>query len=135
MGLGVVGLEPDRRAVFGDRLLQLPLGSQGDAEVGVGLGVVGLEPDRRAEFGDRLLQLPLVCQGGAEVVVGLGVVGLEPDRRAEFGDRLLQLPLGFRAMPRLLWASASSGLSRIAVRNSAIASSSFPWATRARPRL
>ena len=59
---GNVGLEPDRRAEFGDRLLQLSLGCQGVAEVGVGLGVVGLEPDRRAVFGDRLLQLPLGCR-------------------------------------------------------------------------
>ena len=63
VGLGVVGLEPDRRAVFGDRLVQLPLVSQGVAEVVVGLGVVGLEPDRLAEFGDRLVQLPLAAAG------------------------------------------------------------------------
>ena len=62
MGLGEVGLEPDRRAEFGDRLVQLPLGLQGDAEVVVGLGEVGLEPDRRAVFGDRLVQLPLVSR-------------------------------------------------------------------------
>ena len=60
MGLGVVGLEPDRRAVFGDGLVELPLVLQGDAEVVVGLGVVGLEPDRRAVFGDRLVELALV---------------------------------------------------------------------------
>ena len=46
MGIGVVGLEPDRRAVFGDRLVELALVRQGDAEVVVGFGVVGLEPDR-----------------------------------------------------------------------------------------
>ena len=59
MGLGEVGLEPDRLAVCGDRLVQLPLARQGDAEVGVGLGVVGLEPDRLAVFGDGLVELPL----------------------------------------------------------------------------
>ena len=135
VGVGVVGLEPDRRAEFGDRLLQLPLDVQSVAEVDVGLGVVGLEPDRRAEFGDRLLRLPLVSQGVAEVDVGVGVVGREPDRRAEFGDRLLQLPWACRAFPRLLWAMARLGVSRIAVQNSATASSSFPWAPRAMPRL
>ena len=65
-------------------------------------------------------------QGDAEVGVGHGVVGLEPDRLAVFGDGLVELPLGIRAMPRLLWAPASSGLSRIASRDSATASSSFP---------
>ncbi len=48
MGLGVVGLEPDGLAVFGDGLVELALVPQGVAEVGVGLGVVGLEPDRLA---------------------------------------------------------------------------------------
>ena len=36
VGRGVVGLEPDRLAAFGDRLVGLPLRRQGDAE-----GVVG----------------------------------------------------------------------------------------------
>ena len=94
VGLGVVGLEPDRLAVFGDGLVELPLGLQGDAEVVVGLGVVGLEPDRLAVFGDGLVELPLGLQGDAEVDVGLGVVGLEPDRLAVFGDGLVELPLG-----------------------------------------
>ena len=62
MGLGVVGLEPDRLAVFGDGLVELALVSQGVAEVVVGLGVVGLEPDRLAVFGDRLVELPLVVR-------------------------------------------------------------------------
>ena len=35
----------------------------------------------------------------------------------------------------MVWASAESGWSRIAVRNSATASSSFPWPRRASPRL
>ena len=116
VGLGVVGLEPDRLAVFGDGLVELPLALQGVAEVVVGLGVVGLEPDRLAVFGDRLVELPLARQGDAEVGVGLGVVGLEPDRRR--GTRRWPRrasPGPVRAMPRLLWASASSGLSRIAV--------------------
>ncbi len=101
----------------------------------MGLGEVGLEPDRLAELGDRLLQLPLLPQGVAEVVVGERVVGLEPDRRAEFGDRVIQLPLGFQGVAEATWACASSGSSRIAARNSAIASSCFPWSARARPRL
>ena len=62
VGLGEVGLEPDRLAVLGDRLGRLPLPVQGGAEVGVGLGDVGPEPDRLAVFGDRLGQLPLVVR-------------------------------------------------------------------------
>ena len=67
--------------------------------------------------------------------MGRGEVGLMPDRLAEFGDGLVQLPLGRRARPRLPWARGSSGLSRIASRSSATASSSFPWSARAFPRL
>ena len=67
MGLGIVGLVPDRRAVFGDGLVALALVAQGEAEVDVGLGEVGLEPDRRAVFGDGLVELALVAQGEAEV--------------------------------------------------------------------
>ena len=83
VGFGVVGLEPDRGAVFGDGLVALALGRQGVAEVVVGFGVVGLEPDRLAEGGLRGGVVVLdVAQDGAEVEVGLGVVGLEPDRLA-----------------------------------------------------
>ena len=126
MGLGVVGLEPDRLAEFGDGLGQLPLVRPGRCRGCVGLGVVGLEPDRLAECGDRLVAASPGRQGEAEVVVGLGDVGLEPDRLAEFGDGLVALPLAARAMPRLMWASARSGWSRIASRNSATASSTLP---------
>ena len=76
MGLGEVGLEPDRLAVFGDGLVELPLVAQGVAEVVVGLGEVGLEPDRLAAFGDGLVELPLVIQGDAEVGVGPASSGL-----------------------------------------------------------
>ena len=38
VGRGVVGLEPDRLAVFGDGLVELPLALQGVAEVVVGHG-------------------------------------------------------------------------------------------------
>ena len=58
MGFGVVGLEPQRLAVLGDRLVQLPLVLQVGAEAVVVFGAVGLEPDRFAELGDRLVQLP-----------------------------------------------------------------------------
>ena len=118
MGLGVVGLEPDRLAVGGDGLVELPLVAQGVAEVLVGLGVVGLEPDRLAELRrSASSSFPWLSQGESpRLIVGLGVVGLEPDRLAEFGDGLVELPLVPRAMPRLMWAQASSGLSRIASR-------------------
>ena len=106
MGLGVVGLEPDGVAVFGDGLVHLPLARQGDAEVVVGLGEVGLEPDRGAVFGDGLVQLPLARQGDAEVGVGLGEVGLEPDRRRGMRRRPRPASPGLQGVPRLQWALA-----------------------------
>ena len=63
MGHSVVGFEPDRLAVLGDRLIQLTLILQGGAEVVVGHSVIGLEPDGLAVLGDRLIQLTLVVQG------------------------------------------------------------------------
>ena len=41
MGLGQVGLQPDRLAVRGDRPGPVARGLQGEAEVGVGLGESG----------------------------------------------------------------------------------------------
>ena len=69
----IVGLEPQGLAVLGDRLIQLPLVAQGDAEVAVGLGVIGLEPHGFAVLGDRLVHLPLVAAGRLpRLYVGLG---------------------------------------------------------------
>ena len=72
MGRGVVGLEPDRLAEFGDGLGRLPLAEQGIAQVAVGKGVVGLEPDRLAECGDGLGQLPLVLRALPRVLYAQG---------------------------------------------------------------
>ena len=48
---------------------------------------------------------------------------------------LLRSPSLRRASPRLLWASAKSGLMQIAARNWAIAASAWPAASNASPRL
>ena len=123
MGQGEVGLEPDRGAVFGDGLVVLALLHQGCAEVVVGAGVVGPEPDRRAVFGDGLVELALLPQGEAEVNVGDGEVGLEPDRRAVIRRGSSSLPWSVKALPSWLWATASSGLSRIAAGRASTAAS------------
>ena len=91
MGLGEVGLEPDRFAVLGDRLVELPLVAQGDAEVGVGVGEVGLEPDRLAARRDRRARLAVLQQFETEVDVGLGIPGLEADHRAALRDRVVDV--------------------------------------------
>ena len=93
-GRDEVGLEPDRLAVGRDRLIQLPLARQGDAEVVVGCGIVGLEADRLAELGLGGRIVPLhVTEGAAEAVVDLGVIGLGADGLAIGRDRLVGLAL------------------------------------------
>ena len=62
MGLGEVGLEPDRRAVFGDGLVAASPGPQGGAEVVVGLGEVGLEPDRARYSATASSTFPWSCR-------------------------------------------------------------------------
>ena len=104
----------------------------------MGVGEVGLEPDRRAVCGDGLVAAcPGLRKAMAEVVVGLwrrsGLSRIAVADSSASG--LVVLAWVRRAMPRLEWVLASSGLSRIAVRNSAIASSSLPWSRRALPRL
>ena len=69
---------------------------------------------------------PWLAQGVAEVVVGDGVVGLESDRLAVLGDGLVQLPLASQGVAEVEVGPAKSGWSRIASRNSAMASSTFP---------
>ena len=102
----------------------------------VGIGGVGLESAGGAVLGDRLIQLALPVQGQAEVVVGDGEVGLETNGLAEFGGRRAVILLDvIRMLPRVLWALAKSGWMRMAVRCSAIASSSFPCRPRSSQRL
>ena len=74
--IGKVRLEPESLAELGDRLLQFPLGVQGEGELVMGFELNGIEPQCFAELGDRLLQFPLGAQGAAVVVMGIGVVGL-----------------------------------------------------------
>ena len=59
MGRGVLGLEPEGRAEFGDGRVPLALAGQGGAEVVVGRGDVGLEPEGLAELGDGRVHLAL----------------------------------------------------------------------------
>ena len=120
MGHGEVGLEPDRRAVFGVGLGQLPLVAQGDAEVVVGLGVVGLEPDRLAVFGDGLGQLPLGARAMPRLMWAAAKSGWSRIASRYSATASASFPWAVRARPRLWWAPASSGLSRIAARAAAI---------------
>ena len=102
----------------GECVAEMALGGQGGAEFVMCLAVVGVEPDRLAVFCEGLVELPVLPQGGAEIGVRHGEVGLEADGLAELGDRPRRSRRisSRRKPPRLQWASAKSGLSRMASR-------------------
>src|SRR5215470_9208134 len=103
MGPSEVGLDPDRLAICGNRLLELVLPKQRVAEVGISLSEVGLDADRPPACGNRLIELALPRQRIAEVGMSLSQVGLDPDRLAICGDRLVELALAHQrvAEPKL----------------------------------
>ena len=139
VGHGVVGLEPDRLAVCGDGLVELPLGTQGDAEVGVGDGVVGLEPDGLAGGGDgpvedrrrlggpaallqvppQTAQVPRVLRPSirqvAEDRLGLGAAAHPLEQVGQLVRRLGQ-GAGRRVVPHRLLAGRRLQLSRAPAR-------------------
>ena len=99
-------------------------------------GELRVEFDGRLEAGDGLVQLALLSQRIAQVVVGPGVLRVEFDGLAVAGDGLVHLALlSFSALPRLVWAAASFGSSSMALRKQAMASSHWPLAYSALPRL
>ena len=134
MGHGRVGLELECPAIGGDRLVEPAQGMQGDAQVAVGLGMVGIERDGAAEGGDRLVEPAHVGPGAAQVAVGPGRRGLERDGPAVGRDRLLE-PARLLEGPQVVVRVGMSGLSSMAKRNAAIASSNRPVWRSVEPRL
>ena len=104
-----------------------PRDVQAGAKVRVRHGVARIQPDRVAVRGDGLIEITLPSQRVTEVGVRRGVVGLEPDRVAVCGDGLVEHALlregDGRGCGEL---GQGSGLSRIAMRYSAIACSPLP---------
>ena len=97
MGLGQVGLQRDRPAVRGDRVLVPPLGSQGDTEVAVNRGRVRLQRNGPVAGGDRLVEPALVLQDDTQVDVGVSQFRLQFNGAVETGNRLFpspRLPVG-----------------------------------------
>ena len=101
-----VGLEPQCGAVFGDRLIELPLFLEGAAEVGVGsCRDRGLSRSAVRYSAIASSSLPWSAQGDAEVAVGLGEIGLEADQGSRCSAiASSSLPWSCRALPRLVWA-------------------------------
>ena len=61
-------------------------------------------------MGDGLVDLAPAGQGEAQVVVGIRIVGLDFQGPAVLGDGLVEQSAVDEGGPRLLWASAKSGL-------------------------
>ena len=74
-GSRVIGLESDGPAIRRDRLVELPLVLQSDAEIVVGLGAVRFQGDDLPMVGNRLVQSPLDSKGLPSIAKGFGPVG------------------------------------------------------------
>jgi hypothetical protein len=94
MSQGQPRVEFDGLTVASDRLVQLVLVLQGEAEVEVGEGIFRVEFDGFARAGDGLFQLLLGVQGIAEIVVGAGQFGVECDGFLVAGDSFVEILLG-----------------------------------------
>ena len=115
--LGVIGPELDGSVAGGDRLVEPFLVLEGNAQADVRLGIVGSQRYRPAASGDRFVEPSLLIQRIAQIDVRLGIIGSEldgPMARALIASS--SCPLCLSALPRLLWASARSGRSAIALR-------------------
>ena len=73
-------------------------------------GKVGVDFQGLLVMGDGLVDLSAAGQGHAEVVMGFRVVGLDFQGLLVMGDGLVDLLTAGQTLPRLLWASAKSGL-------------------------
>jgi hypothetical protein len=98
VGSGVVGLEPDRRAEFGDCLVELALARQGHAEVAVVRCAIGLESDRLTPRGhggfERFVgftRQPFGLERVAEASKVPDIARPQPLEIAEHGDSLAGL--------------------------------------------
>ena len=58
MRFGIVGVDPQRRLVLPDRLVDAALLPVDHAQVVVRFGIVGVDPQRRLVLQDRLVERP-----------------------------------------------------------------------------
>ena len=88
------GVEPDRFPVFGDRLIDLSLVLQGNAQMDMAEIVAGCQPDGLAIRGDCVGEIPLLGHEEiAEVEKGQVIPRIELNGPAIGGDRVSPLAL------------------------------------------
>ena len=76
VGLGIVGLEPDRLLVMRDGPVDLPAAGEGQAQIVVCGGIVGADLQCPPTFGHGVVELPPTRQGQTEIVMRVRVPGL-----------------------------------------------------------
>ena len=115
MGLGEFGFEIDCLAEGGNSLIEQSPVAENIAEVVMHFGNVRLDALSMAKGADGLVKLTIFVQGVGQVVVSFVHIRLEADGFTEGRDGLIKRSLLRRALPRSLWASANSGLKRMAL--------------------
>src|SRR5262245_35018885 len=90
MSLGIIRLEPDGRAVRGNRLVELSRQTKRMAEIVICVSVLGLQPGRLAKTGQRFVRPSQRRQDVAQVELSPEMVGLEAYCFAQLRDCLLQ---------------------------------------------
>ena len=111
---GKIGLQANGMTQGDDRLIGLPYVRKRRTQIGVCFGEIMLETNCRAVVSDGFVGLANSRQQDAQVVLRLGVIGFELDGRRTEAIASPGCPISINAIPRLLWASAKSGLSRMA---------------------
>ena len=93
MGVGIVGVETDGLAQFTDRLFQMAMGGQGDAEVDASRAASGLRRTAARNSANAASVWPCCMSANAEVAAGRRVVGIQTAPRGIRKRRAL-LPRG-----------------------------------------
>jgi hypothetical protein len=86
VGIGVVGIDADRRPVRRFRIGDASQRTEDDAEVVVGVGVARVELDRALVSCGCLVQPETILQDDPEIAVPVGAVGLELDASLDQRD-------------------------------------------------
>ena len=106
MDFRIIRLQFHGLAEAGDRLVQLPLGLEGIAQVIVGVDIVRLQFQGATIASDGLVQLPLGPEGIAQVVVCLGKVRLQLQCPTKTNDSGVQLPLRLESKAQVIVISS-----------------------------
>ena len=100
----------------------------------MGQGVIRFQADGFLVLADRLVGLALPAEGVAKVVVGVGKIGFQAEAFLVLADRLVNLAFLAEGDCKVVVGVGEIGLQAEASRYWLIASSIWPFWTRASPR-